>query len=363
LRVIEVNSFNEFYDMRSEWNRFLNGISDNTHFLSWERMAPGVKYLEQGSTLKILCATDGKEILGIAPLRKSNRYFNGHIIYSVIEAISLRTPGILLAKRKAECLDMFLTHLYGQKDWDFLYFNEVPETFSAVNLLIESSHSIPDFEVKEEDVSPYLTIPNSLDELYRSLTPKFRKNLRNSMRRLERKHGKVALKDYYELGSLDEMMQVFFDMHQKRWISKGEPGAFKTKQHRDMFLYEAKLFSEINYLRLRFLVVNDKPISVFYGYENKQVLYYLLGGFDPDYASYGPSNLQELKTLERCIEENIKELNFFGGYTPHKFRWCKTYRRNFTFRFVNRKLYSRALNLGIRIARKGNIDILLANIL
>jgi hypothetical protein len=363
LRVIEVNSFNEFYDMRSEWNRFLNGISDNTHFLSWERMAPGVKYLEQGSTLKILCATNGKEILGIAPLRKSNRYLNGHIIYSVIEAISLRAPGILLAKRKAECLDMFLTHLYGQKDWDFLYFNEVPETFSAVNLLRESSHSIPDFEVKEGDVSPYLTIPNSLDELYRGLSRSFRRDLRHGMRKLQREHGKVEVKDYYEIGSLEETMQIFFDLHQKRWASKGEPGAFKTKRNRNIFLYEARLFSEINCLRLRFLVVNDKPIAVFYGFEHNRVLYVMLSGFDPAYGSYSPFSLLVLKILERCIEEGTKELNFFGGYTSYKFRWCKTYRRNFTFRFVNRKLYSRALNLGIRIARKGNINILLANIL
>ena len=158
-------------------------------------------------------------------------------------------------------------------------------------------------------------------------------------------------------------MQIFFDMHQKRWASKGEPGAFKTKRNRNIFLYEARLFSEINCLRLRFLVVNDKPISVFYGFEHNRVLYVMLSGFDPAYGSYSPFNLLVLKILERCIEEGTKELNFFGGYTSYKFRWCKTYRRNFTFRFVNRKLYSRALNLGIQIARKGNINILLANIL
>jgi len=349
--------------MRSEWNQVLDGISDNTLFLSWERMTPGVKYLGQGSTLKILCATDGEEILGIAPLRKSGRFFNGHLMYNVIESLNFRALGVLLAKRKAECLNMFLTHLYGQKDWDFLYLNNVPETFSIVELLKKSSHSIPDLEVKEGEVSPYLTIPDSLDELFRGLTSNFRRNLRKRLRKLERKHGKVALKDHYELGSLEETMQIFFDIHQKRWMSRGELGAFKTKRNRDMFLYEARLFSEINCLRLRFLVVNDKPIAVFYGFEHKQVLYSMLSGFDPAYASYSPSNLLVLKTLERCIKEGIKELNFFGGYTSHKFNWCKTYRRNFTFRFVNRKLYSRALNLGMLVTRRLGINGLLARII
>jgi hypothetical protein len=349
--------------MRNKWNQVLNKSSDNTLFLSWERMAPGVKYLEQGSTLKILCATDGEEILGIAPLKKSNHFFKGHLIYSVIESLNFRAPGILLAKRKAECLNMFLTHLYGQKDWDFLYFNDVPETFSIVDLLRKNSHSIPDLEVREGDVSPYLTIPGSLDELFRGLHVKFRKNLLRSMRKLEREHGKVALKDYYELGSLEEMMQNSFNMHEKRWISRGEPGIFGKKWKRDMFMYEAKLFSEINCLILRFLVVNDKPIAVFYGFEYEKVLYYLMSGLDPAYASCSPSNLLVLKTLERCIEENIRELNFFGGYTSYKLDWCKRYRRNFTFRFVNRKLSSRALNLEMRIARKLDFNRLLAKII
>ena len=113
-------------------------------------------------------------------------------------------------------------------------------------------------------------------------------------------------------------------------------------------------------LVVRFLVVNDKPIAVFYGFENNQVLHSMLGGFDPAYASYSPSNLLVLKNLERCIEKGIKELNLFGGYTSHKFNWCKKYRRNFTFRFVNRKLYSRALNLGMLFARRFDINRLLA---
>jgi len=347
--------------VRKEWNEFINSINDNTFFLSWERIAPSVKYLEQGSTIKILFGMDGNDILGIAPLRKTSRFFNGQPIYSVIESLSDRAFGILLAKRKAECLKMFLTYLYNQKDWDFLYFNDVPETFPIVDLLKKNSEYFPYFDEKEGDVAPYLTIPDSLDELFRELTPKFRKNLRMGMRKIERDHGKVELKEYYELGSLEEMMQVFFEIHQKRWESLGEPGAFKTKRNRNMFLYEAKLLSEINCLKLRFLVVNGKPISGFYGFEYDQVLYVFLTGFDPDYSYYSPSNLQILKILERCIEENTKEFNFFGGYTSYKFNWCKAYRKNFTFRFVNKKLSSTALNLGMRLTRNSKINRFLEN--
>ena len=158
-------------------------------------------------------------------------------------------------------------------------------------------------------------------------------------------------------------MQKCFELHQKRWESRRQPGVFKTKRLRDIFLTEAKLFSEIGCLRLRFLLAGHRPISVFYGYEHNQTLYYLLSGFDPTYASFGPNNLQVLKTLEECVKEEIKELNFFSGYTSYKFRWCKNYRRNYSFKFVNNKFHSKALSLAARIARQKNISYKVSKIL
>ena len=354
LEVEEITSANEFYAMRQDWNHLVNDVADNTFFLCWERMAPAVRYLEKGSTLKILCIKDGGDLLGIVPLKKFSRSVIGLLNYTMIESISERAPGILLKKRKTECLHTIMTHLYAQKDWDFLNFNDIPETFSIVNLLQASSKI--NFELEEGDVSPYITIPNSLSELYNYIKPSFRHNLRNDLRRLEKKHGEVTLKEYCELGSLEEMMEKFFELHQKRWESKRQPGVFKTKRLRDIFLAEAKLFSEIDCLRLRFLLAGQKPISVFYGYEHNKTLYYLLSGFDPSYASFGPTNLLLLKTLEKCVEEEIRELNFFSGYTSHKFRWCKNYRRNYSFKFINSKVRSKALSLAARIARQKNIN-------
>lgn len=349
--------------MRSNWNKALDRTSDNTFFLSWERMAPGVKFLKQGSTIKILCAIEGEEILGIAPLMKSTRSLKGRPVYRVIESLNYRALGILLTKRKAECLSSFFTHLYNQRDWDFLYFNDVPETFSVVNLLEKNTDFYPHFEVKEGDVSPYLPITGSMDELLRGLGKKFRHNLLRCNRKLEREKGKVELKDYRELGTLEEGMQTLFDLHQKRWISKGEPGAFKFIRNRDMFLYEAKLFSETNRLMLRFLMVNGKPIAALYGFEHDRVLHGMMSGFDAAYASYSPGNLVILKTLQSCVENGIKELNFFGGFTTYKFNWCKHYRRNFTYRFVNSKLSSRALDIEVRIARRLDPKKLLSSII
>jgi CelD/BcsL family acetyltransferase involved in cellulose biosynthesis len=342
LEIEEITSADDFDALRQEWNRLVDGITDNTLFLCWERMAPAVTHLEKESALKLICIKDGGEILGLVPLKKLCRSVGGGVGYTVIETISERTPGILLKDRKSDCLEKLMAYLYGQKDWDFLYFRNVPETFSVVNLL---QHSTYDFNMIEEDVSPYIQIPDSMPALYEYFSASWRYYLRRNLRKLEQAYGKIELKDYFELGSLEEMMGKCFELHQARWESKGQPGVFYSKRHRDIFLHEAKLFSEIDCLKLRFLLAGGKPISVFYGYEHNRTLYYLLSGFDPNYESFGPSNLEVLKTLERCIEDGVEELNFFSGFTSYKFKWCKNFRRNYTFKFVNNKVYSRALTL------------------
>jgi hypothetical protein len=40
-------------------------------------------------------------LVGIAPLKKSGRFFKGHLIYNVIELLNFRALGVLLAKRRA----------------------------------------------------------------------------------------------------------------------------------------------------------------------------------------------------------------------------------------------------------------------
>jgi CelD/BcsL family acetyltransferase involved in cellulose biosynthesis len=348
LQIEEITSLNDFYSIRHDWNQLINGITDNTFFLCWERIASAVEHLEEGSELKIILIRDCGELLGIIPLKKRIRYINGIVAYSIIKSISNRAPGILLKKRKSECLNLLLSHLYSQKDWDSLTFEEIPETFSFVDLIRLASGV--KFEITEGDVSPYLRIPDSKSALYANISPSFRHNLRNDLRRLQKRHGEVTLKEYYEIGSLEEMMNQFFQLHGKRWSSKGQKGAFDCQQNRDIFLTEAKYLAEINCLKLYFLLLKGEPISAFYGYTHNQVLYYLLGGFDPAYATYGPNNLQLLNILERCVENNFKELNFFSGFTEHKFRWCKLYRKTYNLKFFNTGAHSAVLKLADNFA-------------
>lgn len=313
-----------------------------------------VKHLEKGKRLRILCIEDCGKIIAIAPLAQWRYVLGSWLGYEVIEPLAYwhsDYTGLILAERAQECLNLFLNYLYEQKDWDFFYLYNVPETSIIFDLLPKVERAFK-FETRNGAICPYLTIPDSMPSLVNGLSAKLRKNLRRSLKSLEANYGRVELKRYDELGSLEEAMQVFFSLHQKRWISKGKSGAFGNQGNRELSLSSARLLAERNWLALYFLTVNGKPIAAQYCLEYNQKMHYGLGGFDPAYSSYSVGNLMIMKVLERCIEKKIKEYDFMRGQELYKFSWSEKYRRNLDTKFVSKKLTSRFYNFGIDTAKR-----------
>ena len=104
--------------MRRDWNKTLNCSIENNIFLTWEKMAPSVNSMKKEHSLKILCASEGNKIVGIAPFRKTRRSLSGNFGYSIIEPLTNGNTdyaGIIIAEKKKECLSQFLEYLFNQR--------------------------------------------------------------------------------------------------------------------------------------------------------------------------------------------------------------------------------------------------------
>jgi CelD/BcsL family acetyltransferase involved in cellulose biosynthesis len=359
IRLEEITTVDGFNSLREVWDTLLERSKDDSIFLTWENMATSVKYLEQKS-LRILCGKENDRIISIAPLRKSHYTINAWMGYDVIEPLAYRDSdftGLVLAGKETECLRAFLKYLFNKNDWDFVYLYDLPETSSIFRLLNSNPSAYPMFGIEQGRICPYLTIPASVDDLMSGLSAKFRKNLRRSFRDIQTAHGKIALKKYDEFTSLDDALNLFFTLHQKRCFSKGTPGVFATQKVRDMFANSAKLFAEKDWLALYFLTVNDNPIAVQLCLEYKDKMHYGLGGFDPVYSSYSIGNLIIYKMIEKCIDKGITEYDFMKGEEEYKFKWSQQFRKNLGVTFVNtNRVTSKMLGFGISVAKRMKME-------
>lgn len=371
LSITEINTLSDFLELRHNWNKVLTRSRENNIFLTWEYLSTYWKHFGNKAKLRIICVKYKDDIIAIAPLRQSFYGFVGSIGYKVIEPLGYRGlmpsggdyTGLLLGKKEAECLKLFLKYLAEDDDWDFIYLYDVHENSRIPYLLQKYSHQPLRFEVEMGAVCPYLPLPNSIDALFKGFSKKFRNNLRRCMRNLEKDHGKVKVKRYDELYSIEEAMKTLFELHGKRWRSKGMSETLNAQLIRariDFHIDLAKMLARNNWLSLNFLTVNDKPVAGLYGFEYNKIMFAAVIGFDPEYSRYSPGNLLLLKIIEKCIMERLREFDFMKGEELYKFEWTKKFRRNVNIRFVNKKYLSNLYNLAIKTFRKMRVDKILS---
>lgn len=364
LSIIEIDKLDVFDELRKKWNQILARSKDNHIFLTWEYLSTFWKHFGKKINMKILCVEDEKEIVAIAPLRQFHYGISSRLGYEVIEPLGYRGnmpdggdyTGLLLGENENECFRLFLNYLAEQKDWDFIYLYDVPGTSIIPSLLTRMSRSPLKIEIKEGAVCPYVTFPSSVDIFLEKLNGKFRKNLRRSMKNLERDYGKVEIKKHNDFCSLNDAMEIFFRLHQMRWRSKHKQGVFSTQAIRDFYIDVAKSFFAKRWLALYFLTVKDEPIAAHFCFEYQRKMYFALSGYDLNFSKYSVSSLLTLKIIEKCIEKNLTEFDFMKGDEPYKFKWTNKYRRNVNIKFVNNKLTSRLYYLGIRAIKQTRID-------
>jgi hypothetical protein len=355
LQIHEINTFKGFFDLKEQWNNLLEKTNDNLATLTWEHIYVSVKNLGAEKSLRIITITRGDKIIAIAPLRTA-RYKLGFLKYKVIEPLDYENAtdytGFIISEHKLECLRMFLTYLSRQKDWVYLNINDTPETSTLFQLIKSDSDFLPKFFIEKGDLCPYIAVPNSMEEFLNNLRLHHKKELGRCFRRLERDYGKVELKEYHELGTLEHAINLFFSLHQKRWESQGGKGAFNSQKIREIFLERAKLFAQNNWLGLYFLTVNDKPVAGNYALKYNKKVHSCSSGFDTDYYPYSVSNLLLTKIMEQCIQEGFTEYDFMKGSESYKFKWTSRYRSNFRIKLINKKYTSHLITLGERLKKQ-----------
>lgn len=249
----------------------------------------------------------------------------------------------ILTQREMECLKLFLNYLNEHNDWDYLELSDISESTASMNLL----RKIPfgkllrgQLEEKVTFLCPYMNLPDSTEIFMSRLSGDMRRNLRRRMRRLGEKY-RVEIKTYSDFGSIEEAMNAFYKLHQKRWKTQGVPGVFAEKKLRDFHFDVARQFAEKGWLSLYFLTANDDLIAAIYSFDYKHKKYEYLTGFDPEYSQYGVGNLIRRHVAEECIRRGLTEYDLMRGGEPYKRSWNTKNRKNLELRLIRKGLFAR----------------------
>ena len=361
LRISEINTKTEYFNMKGYWDQTLTTTIDNDVFLTWEKTTPSASFLSNDFALKILCTTEGNEIISIAPFHATHKGLKSHFGDGVFESLAKENTDykkVEVAQEEDLYLYQLVPYMISQKDGDFKHFRDLPQAYPSLGLN-EYLPEISKLEIEKGIICPFIAIPDSTEKLVASLKSKFQKKLKNNLKELEKQHGKVELKLYQDIGSLEQAMDVFFNLHRKKSLSKGDLGRFEKKKAREITFQTAKYFAEKNLLRLYFLTVNNKPIATELNLEYEGKMYCHFKSYDPSYSKYRAGNLLTLKVLEECIAKRIVEYDFMQGAKNYKYEWTNKFRRSINIKLLKKKTSAHVIEVGLKVLNKLKIDSIL----
>lgn len=339
-----ISDYKDFIVLRNEWNALLKNSRANSVFMTWEWMDSWWQTYRTTEALHIISIRDGDELVGIAPM-VTNTIPSG-LLKSVnaLYFIGIRSDQKLteyvdiIVKAGSEddvCKEVIRIVTMQDKGWDVLIFNEVPEysvTLTKIKELLSSAKLL--FSESSHGCS-VIIMPDDYDKYLKGLKPRVRTKLRSLPRRLREKHD-VELEICTGGDGLQETMESFYALHQRRWESEDQLGTFKDKRKAQFYERINRYFIEKKWLRIYSLKVDGQYRAHEYGFLYNNRLYILQEGFDPEWLNSGVGNVLRTLVIKDCIDKGIEEYDFLGGVTYHKNSWGVHIKNSVSYTFGRR---------------------------
>jgi CelD/BcsL family acetyltransferase involved in cellulose biosynthesis len=284
----------------------------------WRRAAP------PGADLRVVVATDGDDLIGVAPFYVERAY-GGLARYRVVASLrSYRAEPISVAGREREAAAAFTHALAGADPRpDLVSFDLIGADAPWVGAFAETwpGHGEPWLHREKADVAPTLsfhTQERGFDVWFASRSKNFREQLRRGRRQLEA-HGAVV-----DMATRDELPLALAQLdrlHRSRWSGRGgsrvlDGGVLEMLRDAGEALVDRGRF------RLWSITVDGEAICSNLFVEAGGEVAYWLGGFDDRWAAQRPSMVSILAAVEHAWATGDHRMDLGWGGAPYKYRFA-----------------------------------------
>jgi CelD/BcsL family acetyltransferase involved in cellulose biosynthesis len=187
-------------------------------------------------------------------------------------------------------------------------------------------------EVEALDVCPVLTVP--LGDLRSVVRSRQLSHFRKARRDLE-KAGAVRIEVANEQ-TREELLEALLRLHAARWTALGSTGVLADPSvqrfHREV---SAGLLAR-GVLRLYALRVDRRIVGSVYTFLEKDVAYFYLQGFDPEFQWFSPGMQVVGHAIEEAVRRGARSCDFLRGAEAYKYAWGATDQPTFRRRIHNR---------------------------
>jgi len=322
----------EFSALRTEWNDLLSRSSADTIFLTWEWLFSWWQsYASPRDLLYIIVIREGTgELVGIVP---TYVHFKPWLPLKTVKILRFIGDGsgdsdyldaILLQGREDQVLNSVWEWLREQRgSWDLLQLSGIPEnsrTCSWFQRTVDAGGVVS----RTEKVPCLVTdLPDSWDSYVASLKPRFRTRIRSTLREVTGTPG-FCFRTVQTEKDLASGLEKLYDLHGKRWETKGTEGVFRSSAKRGFYEHFTRLFLSQGWLSFEFLELAGNPVACQMCFRYGGTQFLLQEGFDPQFAPESVGIALRALVFKKAIADGIRHYDFLAGLGRHKTQWQTT---------------------------------------
>lgn len=335
-----ISSFEEFHNLKSDWNNLLEQTSNDRVFMTHEWFTAWWQAFGEGKSLFIVLAKKGDDIVGIAPLMRFNGNFRGMPVRGIGFMENDDSPGCgFIVKEGHEQIigNVFSFLIKDIGNWDVLFLKNMP--CDEINRIMEFLAGKKKRYITTNGLrSPYLKIDSDWEIFYNGVSTKARKTLKNISNRVKRL-GNVTIKEYGIGDKINDMASV----SKKAWKYKKGMALINRKDRYRFFQLLSEIAQKNGWLSIWLTYRDDEPIAYEYHLKYKKSDTALLSEFNEDYSNASPGANLDYEIIRALFGIGITEYDMCGSLDDYKRKWTddiRDYRNIITF---NDSLYAKLL--------------------
>jgi hypothetical protein len=342
-RVEEVNNTHDFLNLKGEWNSLVFEDPSSTIFQTWEWNFNVWKYDGgRARNLSIILIRDKiGTLVGIAPFYSYKKIVFGFKM-RIIELIgSGLTDYRSFIARPHDSIRIHTEVLNwlkeNSKQWDIVdlhYISEESPIAMNYDTLFRDFKFRP--TIHQHSICPYIILSSNLDfyeNLYnRSLVKYLKRKTRKFIKDLNYRFLTVS-----NTAELDGSLENLFDLHKKRRNQQLQVGQFRSDDRKQLFRSLSHDLNQMGWLKMSFLLVDDKKVACLYNFEFKNKVYFYQSGLDPNpkFSRYSLGYIMLAVTIKEALKSGMKEYDLLSGKENYKKEWTRMYRNLYRIRMAS----------------------------
>lgn len=335
LDIARIDSIGGVKDISADWENLRRMSGNESLFLTHPWLIEWWQIYGGQNALYILLAKEGDSLVGAAPLmvKSNSRGVRSLMFVGMGEVTPNHINFLALKDGQSDVFDAFAAYIFEiRSQWDLLELKGISDEHS-LRLMRASLKKYQIHTHAEVHANcPFVELTESFEGYLQSRGKSTRQGYRRYLRKLIRDFPNIEFGVVETELELVSAFQALVELHQSRWVARGEPGVFFSTNFEQFLFAMAKRALEQNFLRMYFLKFQNKFIAVECNFQVGDTVYYYLSGFDRDWGKYGVGVQLLGYALKRSISEGASEFDFLQGDEAYKAQWATNNRVNWRLR-------------------------------